>query len=57
MQNRKAQTWLIVLGVVFGIPVLTGLVAAYWPVVLVAGIAVGAFFLIRHLLVRRYFSS
>lgn len=57
MQSKRTQAWLIVLGVFVGIPVIVGLLVSYWPVILVAGIAVGAFFLIRHVLMRRYFNS
>lgn len=53
MRNQRARTWLIILGVFIGIPLVVGL----WELVLALGLAYGAFRLTRYILMRRYFKS
>jgi hypothetical protein len=53
MRSKNARTWLIVIAVFVGVPVLVNA----WPLVLAALVAYGAFRLIRYLLMRRYFKS
>lgn len=53
MRNQRARTWLIILGVFIGIPLVVGI----WELVLALGLAYGAFRLTRYILMRRYFKS